>query len=402
MMRVLSIAWKDIRVRFSSRSEILFFLILPVFFIFILGGGFSGVSETVPGVRLPVVDEDESDRSAELLAALEDTDAVRIEVLARAEAEAIFEEQSAPALLIIPAGFEDRLAGGQPAELELRKAPSDLDALAVEQAVGAAAAKVGRALGVANASVAEAERLGALTSPAAQEAYFEASLAQARDLVDAAPARMLVSQPMLPEEEANTGYDQTAQGSAGQLITWVFIPLLATSGLFAAERSLGTLQRLITTPTRSPTYLLGTITGQLLTAFVQMALLLGFAVGVLDLNLGHSPAGLVVSLMAFALAAVALGTLLGTFTKTESQANGLSILLGMAMALLGGCWYPIELFPEAARVAAKILPTNWAMQALTDLMMRGQGLAEILPEAGVLLGFAVVFFVVGIWRFRYE
>jgi ABC-2 type transport system permease protein len=34
--------------------------------------------------------------------------------------------------------------------------------------------------------------------------------------------------------------------------------------------------------------------------------------------------------------------------------------------------------------------------------MRGLGLVDILPEAGVLLGFAVVFFVIGIWRFRYE
>jgi hypothetical protein len=26
----------------------------------------------------------------------------------------------------------------------------------------------------------------------------------------------------------------------------------------------------------------------------------------------------------------------------------------------------------------------------------------VLPEAGVLLGFAALFFVVGVWRFRYE
>jgi ABC-2 type transport system permease protein len=42
------------------------------------------------------------------------------------------------------------------------------------------------------------------------------------------------------------------------------------------------------------------------------------------------------------------------------------------------------------------------MQGLTDLSMRGLGLVDILPEAGVLLGFAAVFFVIGIWRFKYE
>jgi ABC-2 type transport system permease protein len=42
------------------------------------------------------------------------------------------------------------------------------------------------------------------------------------------------------------------------------------------------------------------------------------------------------------------------------------------------------------------------MQGLTDLSMRGLGLVDILPEAGVLLGFAAVFFVIGVRRFKYE
>jgi ABC-2 type transport system permease protein len=52
--------------------------------------------------------------------------------------------------------------------------------------------------------------------------------------------------------------------------------------------------------------------------------------------------------------------------------------------------------------AVKILPTTWAMQGLLDIVLRGRGLVDILPEAGVLLGFAAVFFAVGVMRFRYE
>ena len=77
-------------------------------------------------------------------------------------------------------------------------------------------------------------------------------------------------------------------------------------------------------------------------------------------------------------------------------------MLGMVMALMGGCWYPIELFPDFVRNVVRVLPTTWAMQGMLDLGLRGGGLVEVLPEAGVLLGFAAVFFVLGIWRFRYE
>jgi ABC-2 type transport system permease protein len=267
--------------------------------------------------------------------------------------------------------------------------------------VRAAASTAGRALGVANASVAEAERLRPFDGETERQAYFEASLAQAQELVGTAPLRVEVTQPVVIEEESSA-YDPTAQASAGQLITWVFIPLLGTSELFAFERARGTLRRLLTTPTRSATFLLGTITGQLGQSIVQMTILVAFAAVVMHLTWSRSLLALAVMLLAFALAAVAFGTMLGTFVKTESQASGLSIMLGMAMALLGGCWYPIELYPEAARTAVQVLPTTWAMQGLTDLSMRGLGLVEILPEAGVLLGFAVVFFVIGVRRFKFE
>jgi ABC-2 type transport system permease protein len=62
----------------------------------------------------------------------------------------------------------------------------------------------------------------------------------------------------------------------------------------------------------------------------------------------------------------------------------------------------MELFPAGLQQVVKVLPTTWAMSAMTDITMRGHGLVDILPEAAVLLGFAVVFFVVGLWRFRYE
>jgi ABC-2 type transport system permease protein len=94
--------------------------------------------------------------------------------------------------------------------------------------------------------------------------------------------------------------------------------------------------------------------------------------------------------------------MLGTFVKSESQANGLSVLIGMLMAMMGGCWYPIELFPAGIRSAAQVLPTYWVMQGFLDIAVRGQGPAGVLQECAVLLGFALLFFSVGIARFRYE
>ena len=111
----------------------------------------------------------------------------------------------------------------------------------------------------------------------------------------------------------------------------------------------GTLRRLLITPARKATFLLGTITGQVVMALVQMLLLIGFGILVMRLNWGREPLALFVILLASALAAAAFGTTMGTFIKSEGQASGLSVMFGMLFALLGGCWYPLELFPRIDR-----------------------------------------------------
>ncbi len=394
MNKIFAIAWKDALIRFSSRSELLFFVILPLAFTFIVGGGFSREQETDNRVRLLVVDNANTTLSAEVLDALSKSQTVHAEVMRLAEAEAEFADDGAPALLIIPAGFE---AGGG-TELELLQALNNLNAQVAERAVLAVISRVGSALSVANNSVAEAERLQPFASDADRAAYFNAGLEQAQALFESAPERVTVTE----ATSAGQPYDPAAQASAGQLITWVFIPLLGISGLFAYERAQGTLRRLLTTPTQKATYLLGTILGQLVTALAQMALLVIFGIYAMGLNWGQSPLALGLMLVTFGLAASALGTTLGTFIKSEGQASGLSVMLGMSFALMGGCWYPLELFPQAVRMVVQILPTTWAMQGLMDIVLRGQDAAGILLEAAVLTGFAAVFFAVGVWRFRYE
>ena len=350
-------------------------------------------------VRLVVVDQANTPLSAELIATLDKSEAVRPEVLPLATAESEFSKRRASAVLIIPAAFDLRQLTSGATELELRQQPNNLNALVADRALMAVISRIGSAVGIAESSTAEAERIRPFATDAARQTYFDASLAAAQSLIDGAPGRIAVVAGAATDQ---IEYDSAASSSAGQMITWVFIPLLGLSAMFAYERQKGTLRRLLTTPTRRPTYLLGTITGQVATALVQMLLLVGFGAIVLRLDWAQSPAALAIMLLTSALAAAALGTTLGTFVKTEAQAGGLSMMLGMVMALLGGCWYPIELFPPFVQTAAKVLPTTWAMQGMLDIVMRGEGLAGVLLEATVLLGFAAVFFAVGVWRFRYE
>src|SRR3972149_1771702 len=70
MSSLLAIARKDLLIRFSSRSEWLFFLILPLAFTAILGGGFAFGGDDDPRLPLLVVGEDNSALSAPARAGL--------------------------------------------------------------------------------------------------------------------------------------------------------------------------------------------------------------------------------------------------------------------------------------------------------------------------------------------
>jgi ABC-2 type transport system permease protein len=403
LQRVAAIIQKDTILRFSSRTELLFFLILPVIFTALLGGGVNfGDGDGDSRLRVPVVIEDSGPAAPTLLDALSDSDTVRFEPMTRGEAEALLDDGDVSAILFIPDGYSEALdvgnllAGGR-AGLTIRSAPDSNIGLTVEQAVGQAVATFGRPLLVARASAAGMEEIAPFADDAARAAFFRGSSEAAEVSLAAQPSRV-----RFESASGDAEYDQGAQASAGQLITWVLIPLLGISALFASERTAGTLRRTVVTPTRRSTYLLGTISGQLLMALVQMAILVVFGIFILNVPWGQDPAALALVLVTFGLAAVAMGALMGTVTRSESQANNLSIMLGMAMALLGGCWWPQELFPPTMQAVTKVLPTTWAMQAMTDITMRGQGLEGVAFEAAVLVGFAVVFFVLAVWRFRYE
>jgi ABC-2 type transport system permease protein len=398
MKKIINIIWKDTLLRFSSRSELLFFLVLPVIFTFILAGG-TGNQGGDNRIRLLVVDQAQSTLSAQIIAELGKSQTVRPDVMTLSNAESEFSARNAAALLVIPVDCDSTTLQTGAITLDLRQMPNNLNAQAAQRAVQAVLIRLGSAVSIAKDAVAQAEKVRPFALDADRQAYFDAALSSAQTLMNEAPNRITI---VLGGTVSPIQYDPRSNSSAGQMITWVFIPLIGISGAFAYERQRGTLRRLLTTPTGKGTYLLGTILGNVLWALVQMTLLVTFGVLVMKVHWADNPAALAVMMTASALAAAALGTMLGTFVKTESQASGLSIMLGMVMALLGGCWYPLELFPAAVQNIVKVLPTTWAMQGMLDILLRGQGVTGILPVAGVLLGFAAVFFGVGIWRFRYE
>jgi ABC-type Na+ transport system ATPase subunit NatA len=86
----------------------------------------------------------------------------------------------------------------------------------------------------------------------------------------------------------------------------------------------------------------------------------------------------------------------------EHKIWGLTVLLLLTLSTRGGCFIPRFITPEWLRTVGLVTPHAWALDAYQDLLVRGYGLWEVLPKVGTLVAFAVAFFSIGVWRFRFE
>ncbi|MBI2333666.1 MAG: ABC transporter permease, partial [Chloroflexi bacterium] len=320
MKKIFAIAWKDAIVRFASSSELIFFIILPLVFTFLLAGGSPSGNPANNRIRLVVVDLANTPISQEIIAELDKSTAAYPETMTLEDAEEEFSARRVSAVLVILPGLDITAIQNGTAELDFRQQPNDMDASIAQRAVQTAIRRVSSTVSAANTALEEAKARGTFESVEDEQVYFEDTLQLAKEIQADAPERIIVIEGTTPD---SVDYDPRANSSAGQLVTWVFIPLFGISALFAFERQQGTLRRVLTTPTSKATFLFGTISGQVVMALIQMSLLVLFGMFALQLKWGQEPFALFILLTCAALAAGAIGTTMGTFIKTESQAGGL-------------------------------------------------------------------------------
>ena len=129
---------------------------------------------------------------------------------------------------------------------------------------------------------------------------------------------------------------------------------------------------------------------------IQIALMFGVGVVVFHISLGVHPLALAPIALATAAAATGLGMLIASLGKTQEQVGSLSIVISIVMSALGGIMVPISVMPAFMQKIALVIPHYWALTGFQDVIVRGQGMSAVLPVVGVLLGYALVFWVVAL------
>lgn len=181
----------------------------------------------------------------------------------------------------------------------------------------------------------------------------------------------------------------------------LIITMTLTSIAIVKERENGTLEQLIVTPIKPHHLILGkllpfTIIGALDTGLVILVAYGWFGVplrGSVFLLFGIS--GL------FVLTTLGLGLFVSTISKTQQQAMMTAqFFFFMPFIFFSGFTFPIENMPEVIQYLTYLIPLRYYIIIIRGIFLKGVGIAELWPQAAILLFFGIAILSLSVLRFR--
>ena len=188
-------------------------------------------------------------------------------------------------------------------------------------------------------------------------------------------------------------------GASSQLVLFMFLTGLTGSAAMIQSRTLGVSTRMLSTPTKTSTIILGEALGRYAVVLVQGIYIMVLTLVVFQVEWGD-PVGAIAILLTFGAVAAGTAMLMGTLFRNDQQAGGVGVIAGLGLAALGGCMIPLEIFPDTMRTIAHLTPHAWAIDGFAELVRREGTLADVVLEIAVIAAFALAIFAISAWRYR--
>jgi pyoluteorin transport system permease protein len=184
------------------------------------------------------------------------------------------------------------------------------------------------------------------------------------------------------------------------LVPGLIVLIMTLSGAFltslvvAREWERGTLEALFVTPVRPDEILLGKTIPYFVLGMIGLALCLLAAKFLFQVPFRGSVLVLISVSMLYLLVALAIGLLISSVFKSQFVASQIALLVTFLPALmLSGFLFDLRSMPALVRVVSYILPARYYVTLLQTVFLAGDIWSVILPNAAVLAGMAVLFFV---------
>ena len=401
------IALKDLKLFSTDRFALLFAILFPFLFVIMFNFILSGVGSEDERLELHLATrEARGGLSYQIIGSMVTEDDAQLKpgepkvVWERDydEARRAVEDKRLAGFLAFPADFTEGVLMGYGAKLEVvADAEAINDRAALNGLARAIASRVGSQQVAASATMGLLVEQGLLSGkmadigPDIQQLFSgQGSPASGQSLIEFRTEKAGEVEAENPSNYVIPGY----------LVMFVFFTAALSAVRIVRERQNNTLERLLTGAVRRESILGGIFTGTAAKGLIQI--LIFWAVGILVFNIdfGLSPTAVIIFSILMVIMSSAFAIMLATLVKTERGADSIGVLASLVLAPLGGCWWPLFITPKWMQFIAKITPHGWATTGFNKLMVFGADFGAVVPEMLALIGFAAVFGIIAVWRFR--
>jgi ABC-2 type transport system permease protein len=411
MLKTLLIGIKDLKLVFRDRAALIFMLLAPFLLTIGMGfvtGRFSGSSSGLSDIPVLIVNLDKEqlgDALADVFSSEELADLMEPTTSSDPEAaRRLIDDNEAAAAVIIPEGFTRSIipADGtafdanfvppEPVKIEVYTNPSRPTSAGVVKAIVdefVSRVEEGRTSGMT--SIVQLMSSGLLNP--------QNAASEARDLfqnIDESQTTAITLKRNTKGAEA-IEFDILVYMAPGMALLFLMYTVSYGGRSILAERSQGTLPRMLVSPTNTSQILGGKVLGIFLTGVAQVGILILASSMFFGVKWGDT-LGVVILILAAVFGATGWGMLITAIARTPAQVGSIGTAMMLIFGILGGSFINLEQMPPLVRTLSKITPNAWGLDGFTTLGLGGtltnlmEPITALLIMGGVLFGIAVILF----------
>jgi ABC-2 type transport system permease protein len=187
-------------------------------------------------------------------------------------------------------------------------------------------------------------------------------------------------------------------GLMGVVLTMTMV--MITGLAITRERERGTMETLLSMPTRPVEVLIGKIVPYILVGYVQVVLILLFARVLFNVPMVGNLGLLLVVALVFIAANLAMGLTFSTLAKNQLQAMQMAFFFFLPSLMLSGFMFPFRGMPVWAQTLGEAFPLTHFLRIVRGILLKGNGFEEVVLELWPIALFAVVALAIGVKRYR--
>jgi ABC-2 type transport system permease protein len=411
MNKLLLIGLKDLQLMFRDRAALTFMLLAPFLLTIGMGfvtGRFSGGSTGISDIPVVIVNLDDEQLGNALEDLFNSDDLAELmEPTASDSPEAarqLIDSDQASAAVIIPKGFTQSIIPAEGTMFDANSVPSkDVQIEVYANPSRPTGAGIVKAIVDEFVSRVEEGRTSGMTSIVGlmQSGLLNQQNAEseARALFENVEQAESTAITLKTDKEgaAATEFDLLAYFAPGMALMFLMYTVSYGGRSILAERSQGTLPRLMISPTHTAQVLGGKVLGIFFMGVAQVGILILASAVFFQVKWGD-PLGMIALILAAVFGASGWGMLLTALARTPAQVGSTGSAIMLIFGILGGSFINLEQLPPFMQVISKITPNAWGLDGFTTLALGGtlKSLAEpitaLLIMGAVLFGIAVVLF----------